>query len=63
MSEESKIQEVTAIFRQTLVQEYTAQLVEAYRDLALSHLEAAHVLPDEKKALQSFIGQFIARES
>jgi geranylgeranyl diphosphate synthase type II len=63
VSEESKIQEVTAIFRQTLVQEYTAQLVEAYRDLALSHLEAAHVLPDEKKALQSFIGQFIARES
>jgi geranylgeranyl diphosphate synthase type II len=61
-SDEEKVVEVTAIFGKTLVKEYTAQLIEAYRDLALSHLEAASVAEEKKSQLKDFIHQMIERE-
>jgi geranylgeranyl diphosphate synthase type II len=62
LRDEEKIESVTHIFKQTLVREYTAQLIEAYRDLAISHLEAAHVQEEEKESLTLFIKQMIVRE-
>lgn len=56
-----KIDEVTQIFLAVNVSEYSKQLIEAYRDLSLSHLNACSFSKDKKDHLSNFINQMIHR--
>lgn len=60
-NEQEKIDRVTQIFKDVNVVEYTRQLIEAYRDLCVSHLMACHIANDQKAYLTSFINNMIFR--
>lgn len=59
--EQSKIDTVTNIFKDVNVQEYTRQLIEAYRDLSISHLMACEIDPESKAQLSAFINEMVNR--
>ncbi|MBK8624076.1 MAG: polyprenyl synthetase family protein [Saprospiraceae bacterium] len=61
MDEQKKIDEVTQIFKDVNVVEYTRQLIEAYRDLSISHLRACDIASDKKERLSDFINDMIFR--
>lgn len=51
-AEEAKISTVKGIFEKLVVQEYAAQLMEAYNSLGISHLDAVSVAEEHKKPLK-----------
>lgn len=57
-----KISEVTQIFREVHVVEYARQVIDAYRDLALSHLSACSADNDKKEVFRHLVHAYIARE-
>ena len=59
---ENKIAQVTQIFEAVNVKEYTRQLIEAYKDLAISHLMACKVDENIKQQLIEYITQMIFRD-
>ena len=61
-SEEAKIDKVKKIFSDLLVKEYAVQVIEAYRDLSLSHLDACSISLEYKSIVKEFVNQFIYRE-
>ncbi len=63
LEDDQKIAQVTQIFKETNVTEYTRQVIEAYRDLSISHLSACTVQEDKKTMLTDFVNAMIFRES
>lgn len=63
VSNEQKIQEVTQIFKEVHVVEYAKQVIEAYRDLALSHLAACSADSIKKEILAELIHTYVHRQS
>jgi geranylgeranyl diphosphate synthase type II len=63
LSPEEKIREVTQIFKAVHVVEYARQVIEAYRDLALSHLSACSPDMEKKKVLSDLMHAYILRQS
>lgn len=59
--EEEKINSVKKIFNTLVVQEWANQLKEAYRDLAISHIEPLKLKDHQKEELRSFADYLIAR--
>ncbi|KXK37804.1 MAG: polyprenyl synthetase family protein [Saprospiraceae bacterium] len=62
INEDFKIETVTQIFKDVYVVEYSRQVIEAYRDLAFSHLDACKIASEFKKQLKDFVNEFIFRE-
>lgn len=60
-SDVEKIDTVTAIFKDLHVVVYSNEVIEAYRDLALSHLNACDLTAEYKSELSSFINKWIFR--
>jgi geranylgeranyl pyrophosphate synthase len=63
ISKDEKIKEVTQIFKDVHVVEYAKQVIEAYRDLALSHLAACSPHSDKKQVLADMVEEYLVRES
>lgn len=62
-SDEEKIQLVTDIFKDLHVSAYSKEVIDAYRDLSVSHLNACDISPEKKSELTTFINKLIMRES
>lgn len=60
--EQTKINAVTKIFKALLVQEYSNQVIEAYRDLAISHLMACQISEEKKLGLAALVNELIFRK-
>ena len=58
-----KIDVVLSIFSDVNVVEYSRQVIEAYRDLALSHLMECHISDQKKSELKNLIDELIFRNS
>lgn len=58
-----KIEEVTFIYKNNHVVEYANQLIEAYRDLAFSHLNACNISDESKNYLMQLINDLVFRKS
>lgn len=58
-----KVQTVKKIFEELHVRSYADMLIEAYRDLAISHLEACKVSENKKAQLKSVLDQLVFRNS
>lgn len=58
---QEKIFNVTQIFKDVNVTEYTRQLIDAYRDLSVSHIMACNIENEKKKYLSDFINKLIIR--
>ncbi len=56
-----KINIVKTIFNSVVVNEYANQVIDAYRDLALSHLQACNIGSSDKEALTQFVHDWIYR--
>lgn len=63
INDEDKIKEVTSIFRNVNVAEYANQVIEAYRDLALSHLMVCNISEQSRNKLSGLINNLIFRNS
>ncbi|MBK8622402.1 MAG: polyprenyl synthetase family protein [Saprospiraceae bacterium] len=63
LSEEEKIAAVTDIFSRTGVREYASQVMEAYRDLAISHVHSCAISQEKKDVLIRFVNDLLYRES
>lgn len=63
IDDNQKVKEVTQIFKDTNVVEYSRQIIEAYRDLAISHLNACDIDKDIKQQLTIFIDQMVHRDN
>ncbi len=63
ISKDDKIKEVTQIFKDVHVVEYAKQVIEAYRDLALSHLEACSADTFKKQVLAEVLEEYLVRKS
>lgn len=61
--EDSKINTVISIFKDVNVLEYSRQVIEAYRDLSISHLNACNITENSKTELKSLIDGLIFRKS
>lgn len=61
-SEIEKINTVTQIFKNLHVQVYSKEIIDAYKDLALSHLNACDLTEITKSALMQFVNQWIHRD-
>ncbi|MFZ1751314.1 MAG: polyprenyl synthetase family protein [Saprospiraceae bacterium] len=61
IEESQKVDQVTRIFTDLNVAEYARQVIEAYRDLAVSHLNACQITESKKEAMVGFVGELIAR--
>jgi geranylgeranyl diphosphate synthase type II len=59
--DDEKIDTVKGIFSKLLVKEYAKVLIESYRDLCISHLEATNVSLEDKQVMRDFVNQFIFR--
>jgi geranylgeranyl diphosphate synthase type II len=59
--EEEKINAVKKIFNTLVVQEWANQLKEAYKDLAISHIEPLNLKEHQKEELRSFADYLIER--
>lgn len=62
-NEQKKVQEVTTIFKNVNVLEYTNQVIEAYRDLSYSHLMACNINRENREELIGMINGLIYRSS
>jgi len=62
LSAEVKIERVTSIFKELLVREYAAQVMEAYRDLAISHVQSCNLSEEKKQVLMQFVNDYLHRE-
>ncbi len=60
--ENYKIERVIKIFESVVVKEYTAQVIEAYRDLAISHLKACKIELSRANEIIRFIEDLINRK-
>ena len=60
-SDEAKIQAVTTVFKDVHVAVYSNEVIEAYRDLSLSHLAACDIPEVWKENLDSFVRNWIFR--
>jgi len=60
--EDEKIDRVKKIFESVVVQEYTSQVIEAYRDLAISHLKACKIEPIRSEQITKLIDDLIVRK-
>lgn len=60
--EEDKIIQVKKIFDDLLVKEYAIQVIEAYRDLSLSHLDACTISDENRSVIKDFVNEFIYRK-
>ncbi|MFZ1703691.1 MAG: polyprenyl synthetase family protein [Saprospiraceae bacterium] len=58
-----KVERVTTIFKSLVVKEYAQQVMEAYRDLAVSHIYSTTLLSTKKEILVQFIDDFLHRKS
>jgi geranylgeranyl diphosphate synthase type II len=58
----SKISTVTSIFNKVHVRDYCVQLIEVYRDLAISHLNATHIAQNDKEKMIDFFNSLIFRK-
>lgn len=56
-----KIDRVLRIFDSLVVREYALQVMEAYKDLALSHLAQLHIAEDNKMGMKKLTEYLIAR--
>ncbi|MBK7523055.1 MAG: polyprenyl synthetase family protein [Saprospiraceae bacterium] len=63
MSETDKVEWVTKTFTSLLVKEYAQQVMEAYRDLAISHVHSCSIDVGKKELLISLVNDFLNRES
>ena len=63
LSESEKIMTVTQIFKKTYVEEYSKQLIEVYRDLALSHLNACKIDEKNKNEISGYMNDLLFRKS
>jgi geranylgeranyl diphosphate synthase type II len=63
MDELIKITQVTEIFNSLLVKEYANQLIEAYRDLSISHLNACQIDSKRKEEITALVNQLIFRKN
>lgn len=61
VDDKKKIDDVTQIYKDVNVVEYANQLIEAYRDLSVSHLRACDLAGDKKEQLTAFINDMIYR--
>lgn len=62
LSPEEKINKVTGIFKELVVREYASQVMEAYRDLAVSHAYSCQLSDDKKQTLLQFVNDYLYRE-
>lgn len=60
--EQDKINTVTQIFESVLVKEYSNQVIEAYRDLAISHLQACQISTEHKESLTALVNELLFRK-
>lgn len=60
--EDDKINEVTTIFKNLYVVEHAKLVIEAYRDLAISHISACDISDVDKDFLKKMISTLIFRE-
>ena len=60
--EEEKIAKVKHIFMKTNVQEYVQQLIEAYRDLSISHLTQCTIADDHKVFFKHLTQEWVNRK-
>jgi len=60
--ENHKIEQVKKIFVSVVVREYTAQVIEAYRDLAISHLKACKINQNRCNEIITLIDGLIVRK-
>lgn len=60
--EGDKIKRVKIIFESVVVREYTTQVIEAYRDLALSHLKACKIDQTRSIEIINLIDELIVRK-
>jgi geranylgeranyl diphosphate synthase, type II len=63
INDSDKIRDVTSIFKNVNVIEYANQVIEAYRDLAISHLQACNINGKSKDDLSTLINHLIFRNS
>ena len=63
VGEQEKINAVKSIYCDVLIQEYARQVIEAYRDLSISHLHACKINQSQKEAISSFINDIIFRKN
>ncbi|MBK9256546.1 MAG: polyprenyl synthetase family protein [Saprospiraceae bacterium] len=61
MNENLKIQNTTSIFKELNVAEYASQTISAYRDLAVSHLQACNISEKNKIELIQMLDQMVFR--
>jgi geranylgeranyl diphosphate synthase, type II len=61
--EAEKIAIVKEIFNSVVIQEYANQVIAAYRDLSISHLQACNISESHKQALTDFVDKMIFRIS
>jgi geranylgeranyl diphosphate synthase, type II len=59
---ERKIAVVSGVFQSLNVAEYAAMTIEAYRDLAISHLRACSIADNDKERLTSMLDQLVFRK-
>lgn len=62
-TETQKIEAVTSIFRSVNVIEYSRQLIEAYRDLAISHLRATSMQESFKNEFEDIVNKLVFRNT
>jgi geranylgeranyl diphosphate synthase, type II len=63
IEENVKISQVKAIFNSVLVVEYANQVISAYRDLSISHLEACNISAQDKQSLSNIVEEMLFRTS
>ncbi|MBK9733756.1 MAG: polyprenyl synthetase family protein [Saprospiraceae bacterium] len=61
--EQEKINAVKSIYDDVLIREYARQVIEAYRDLSISHLQACKINQSQKESISSFINDIIFRKN
>jgi geranylgeranyl diphosphate synthase type II len=63
ITEKEKVEWVTKTFTSLLVKEYAQQVMEAYRDLAISHVYSCSIEDDKKELLIRLVNDFLYRET
>jgi len=62
LSDDEKVEQVTDMFRRLNVQEYAIQVIEAYRDLAVSHVRACSFSVDKQNDMIELLDELISRK-
>lgn len=63
LDDESRIDQVTALFREAHVEVHAQELKLVYQQLAMSHLDAVSVDEEKKTVLRRFAGELLNRKS